>query len=219
MNEATEVTTDNKAEWNAAIAASAETDAASTPDDDDTVYDTIAVMLTDAEIVKMAKENADRAFAKKDLEANLESQKEAVKTTKAQIDALDAEMTDCHEAIHAGSEEREGPWRAVPVFEQNVMRFVDPETGLVVHERALKPSERQTTLFDTAHSPSTNGTAADSDASGETDLEDDRDSTTNIVDDPEGLLMAANEGATKTLMSPEGVDPPSKPTRRAKRTK
>jgi hypothetical protein len=202
-------------DWEDVIEESEANEASGGDDDLDPEEDieTIKVSITPEMEAQLFREMMVDDAARTSLESRLENEKHIVKATKAEIDAIAQRMTQRCEDGRRGLRAVRG--RLVRIFETNSLQWVDPKTGLILHSRAMTGAERQQTLDFDSTIPIVNGQAADADAASEPDLpEDDRDSTTNMVDDPEGLLIAADKETKPAL-----EDPPSKPSRRARKAK
>lgn len=160
--------------------------------------------------------------------------KATLKAKKAALEAAEGERDELIDALRTHVQTIHGVFVVESDFRSLTERWID-EHGELVREIPLSAERRQTKLFDNSHSlaETGEGEAADDDADGDADgdaeeedaesqvLEDrlDRalaeadaafDDSTNVTD-PEGLL-----GATA---APTHADPPSKPSRRARKAK
>lgn len=212
-----------KSVWHEAIAASAE---AAEPTRE-RFSGEIKATLTAALKSRLGELDMEDRQARKKLEERLDSEKEKVKGTKAEIEAIDVRVRERLDEANAGVMTVDGDWIREKDFRLGTVRIICAETGLVMAERALTGQERQTTLgFDGANGTSSSDEDGDEpfdDVDGDEDEPSlpDFDSTTNLrgdpdepeIDDPETLLDSAG---TK---EPTAEPPPSKPTRRRRKAK
>ena len=152
--------------------------------EEETVEDVIDVKLTDPEKVAMLVANGADENAKTEAERRIDSLKADLKAAKTEHDAIAARIRDRNLAGLRGTESRRGTWRLLTCFSLGVCRYVDPETGRVMHERALTPGERQQTLKLADVVPIGEARKSDGVAAGDEEA----------ISDPEALLEAARRG-------------------------
>lgn len=200
MSETTEVTTTAASpiappvDWQEVAAASAE---AQKPDEEiDHVEAMLTVDLTEADIVKMAEDNAGRLRERDDLETRLDKEKEVVKGTKSEIDSLGRKIDECSKSMGRRSTDVLKKWKVITIFATNTERWIDPDSGRVVKENAIPAARRQQDLFanvspgddadydDGGESEESSASEESSDASTDSDR-DPLESTTNLVGDPD----------------------------------
>jgi hypothetical protein len=180
--------------WQDVAAASAEAQRAEP--EPEYVTDVLQVKITDSRLATIARENADDDLEKQQLESELETLKEEVKAKKGEIDAIEKRMSERHEAVRTGVQSLKGRWRVVEIFETNTLRYVDPETGLIVHERPMTASERQQDLFSQRSPTQAHAPAAD-DAFPE---------ATEASDAPANEKSAASDDSTEEAARAEADD-------------
>lgn len=166
--------------WNDVVAASAEAEANRI--ERSRTFDRILVDLTD---VERGDYGALHVAADTELEALMVEKKEAMADFKARIAKVESKKREIAEAITRKKAWREAPtegWICEEIFALNVRKYVDPATGRVLCEEAMKPEDRQLAL----------PTISDDAEAKAKDVEPGPTSTD--LTDPEALLRAAKEG-------------------------
>lgn len=165
--------------WADVAAASAEAEASVR----EKLTDVIEVKLTDADLANIARENAADDEAKAALQAQLDDLKSEMKDKKTSISAIEQRVRDRNTAVRKGTQARKGEWLVESLFETNTVRYLDPRTEQVVHERPMSVSERQIELpLGTPPAPR------------RLDEEAPDDTAPTDVTDPNALLAAAQRG-------------------------
>lgn len=170
--------------WQEVATASAERDLHEWTWDD--VEDVIEVRVSDAEKAAMLSLNGADESEKEQIESEIAALKEELKDKKAEVTSIASRMKDRNRTGAKGVQARRCKWKVGTCFALNTIRYVDPSTGLVVHERPLTQAERQLELaVDAALKPA---------------VDDSPDSSGDEADvtDPVGLLDAAKKGEGPT---------------------
>lgn len=110
------------------------------------VEDVLEVRLSDAEKASMLSLNGADEEEKERIEAEIASLKEELKDKKAEVTSIASRMKDRNRTGAKGAQSRKRVWRVGTCFALNTVRYIDPDTGLVVHERPLTRDERQLEL-------------------------------------------------------------------------
>lgn len=130
--------------WNDIVKATADKDASR--EEREIVEDVLEVKLSERDYANIARANAADDEEKTTRQRTVDDLKSDLKDEKSAIDAIDARMRDRNNTVRKGSESRRAHWIVLTLFAQNAVRYLDPDTGEVVHERALRSDERQVSL-------------------------------------------------------------------------
>ena len=172
--------------WQEVAAASADRDAHEWTFED--IEDVLDVKVTDAEKAAMLEANGADDIEKEQLERAIDALKADLKEKKSETEAIAARIKDRNRTGAKGVQSRKRVWRVGTCFALNTVRYIDPETGVVVHERPLTRDERQLELaVDDVLSNVKPVVDASPEATGAED-----------VTDPEALLAAVKKGEEPT---------------------
>jgi len=130
--------------WKDVAAASADRDAHEWTWEE--VEDVIEVKITNAEAAAMLAANGADEGEKEAAERAIDALKAELKEKKSEVEAIAARMKDRNRTGAKGVQSRKAKWRVGTCFALNTIRYIDPESGLVVHERPLTQAERQLEL-------------------------------------------------------------------------
>jgi hypothetical protein len=112
----------------------------------DEAEEVVPVRLTPADKGRMLDENAEDQAKKDAVDTKIEGLKDQIKTLKAEADVILARTEERNRACGVGVEQRRGTYKIGTCFALNTVRYVDRETGQVMHERAIEAHERQQSL-------------------------------------------------------------------------
>jgi hypothetical protein len=195
-----------------------ESAAANTPPvERETVTDTIELPLVDADYARIAKSNASDDDTAMSLEADIAALKEETKEKKAELAVVLKRIRERHSSIRSGKMLVSGTWFVDEHFETNTVRYVDRETGKIMHERAMRTDERQMSLGldvpdEMADDDDEGGDIEDRLDRAIADGDEEDDLSQSDVSDPDAVLAAADNVA-----SPIAAEPPSKPIKRTRK--
>lgn len=179
--------------WNDVVKASAERDASEWEWEE--AEEVIPVKLGSADKARLLDENAIDQKAKDEVDAKIDALKDQIKTLKAEADVILSRTEERNRACGAGVEQRRDTWKIGTCFAVNTVRYVDRETGQVMHERAIEDHERQVAL--PLVSPEATAKAAQL-SLGDADPSD--------LTDPDALLRAAQEGEDTAIAGEDDGD-------------
>jgi hypothetical protein len=172
--------------WKEVAAASADRDAHEWVWDE--VEDVLDVKLAPSEAADMLRANGADEIEKESIERDIDALKAELKEKKSEVEAIAARMKDRNRTGAKGVQSRKARWKVGTCFALNTVRYVDPDTGLVVHERPLTRDERQLEL------------AVDDVLANEKPTVDvaPESADESAVTDPDALLAAAKKGEEPT---------------------
>ena len=136
---------DKKPSWAEVAAVSAEIEASKWTWE--TSEEVLEVTLTDGDMADLLRANGADEDAKAACDREIDGLKAELKEKKSESEAIAARMKDRNRAGWKGTTQKKAHWKVGQCFALNVVRYVDPITGVVVKERALTGAERQLDLL------------------------------------------------------------------------
>lgn len=134
--------------WAEAAADASATEAACKADEWewDESEEVIDITLSDADMADLLRANGADEDAKAAVDREIDTMKSNLKEKKAESEAIAARMKDRNRSGSRGVQSKKATWKVGTCFALNMARYVDPLTGRIVLERALRSDERQVAL-------------------------------------------------------------------------
>ncbi len=164
----------------------------------DTSEEVIDIKLTPEDGLDLLRANGADEEAKAAVDRAIDTMKADLKEKKAESESIAARMKSRNLSGARGVQSRKANWKGGTCFSLNTARYLDPITGRVVLERALRQDERQVEL------PLPQPKSSDDRQLGLGDVDP------TDMNDPETLLAAAQAGeaspSNATLENEEAED-------------